>query len=374
MYLTALSPRLFVSCRGSNGSVPTSLLAELGIRFSDIGTHCRSNGGLGRSISVPLVRVVIDGVVTHELSKASSQVSRLSPLLSMRPGGHAALTNVNPSIHTLLQGCQRLPIRAVRAVGTTSGPAGSMQHGGLCMLVVYGKRTASAGSASPLTSLPLTGAAATEGTAPPVEPWDAGGLGQCLLLTSNAAQEMEPQPMPEVMATAIEQAAGQAGAECEGTLPEPLNTPTLTFSPLPAPAVAADVCMGLDFGMPGSSHQEPAVPSDDDADDLQAPAPLMLEGPATAQPQMQVSGLHVDGSSSQLARAGHSKQCVLPPVVRSAIPHVVPAVPDVAPATPRGEPVLLPPAGDECQLPDDFLNAYGIRSTQVLTTSKAPAW
>jgi hypothetical protein len=34
----------------------------------------------------------------------------------------------------------------------------------------------------------------------------------------------------------------------------------------------------------------------------------------------------------------------------------------------------VPPAGDECTLPADFVNSYGIRSTKVLTTRVAPAW
>jgi hypothetical protein len=35
---------------------------------------------------------------------------------------------------------------------------------------------------------------------------------------------------------------------------------------------------------------------------------------------------------------------------------------------------VLPPIGDECQLPFDFAQAYGITSIRVLTTSQAPAW
>jgi hypothetical protein len=169
------------------------------------------------------------------------------------------------------------------------------------MLVVYGKRIIydhPGGPASLFTSLPITGAAATEGMGPPVELRAAGGFWQCLLLNSNAAQEVEPQPVSEVMGAAVEQAAGEAGAEDEGTPPDPLDSPAsaLAFSPLPAPAAAAD---GFD-----------------------APGPLSDE--------------------------------------RSSVPHALPAV--------------LPPAGQECQLPADFIQAYGIQSTQVLTTRQAPAW
>jgi hypothetical protein len=34
----------------------------------------------------------------------------------------------------------------------------------------------------------------------------------------------------------------------------------------------------------------------------------------------------------------------------------------------------VPPIGDECQLPLDFAQAYGITAIRVLTTSQAPAW
>jgi hypothetical protein len=54
--------------------------------------------------------------------------------------------------------------------------------------------------------------------------------------------------------------------------------------------------------------------------------------------------------------------------VHPAVPHVVPtAVPHVVPAIPQ-------PIGDECQLPADFILAYGIRATKILTTRQAPGW
>jgi hypothetical protein len=34
----------------------------------------------------------------------------------------------------------------------------------------------------------------------------------------------------------------------------------------------------------------------------------------------------------------------------------------------------VPPIGDECQLPLDFAQDYGITAIRVLTTSQAPAW
>jgi hypothetical protein len=37
------------------------------------------------------------------------------------------------------------------------------------------------------------------------------------------------------------------------------------------------------------------------------------------------------------------------------------------------EGVLLPPPGDECQLPDDLVEGYGIKDTRVLTSSEPPS-
>jgi hypothetical protein len=34
----------------------------------------------------------------------------------------------------------------------------------------------------------------------------------------------------------------------------------------------------------------------------------------------------------------------------------------------------LPPAGEECQLPDDFISAYGVQSTQVLSSNEPLLW
>jgi hypothetical protein len=34
----------------------------------------------------------------------------------------------------------------------------------------------------------------------------------------------------------------------------------------------------------------------------------------------------------------------------------------------------VPPIGDECQLPLDYAQSYGISAIRVLTTSQAPAW
>jgi hypothetical protein len=60
---------------------------------------------------------------------------------------------------------------------------------------------------------------------------------------------------------------------------------------------------------------------------------------------------------------------VLPPPGVSAVwPPVQPAAESAPP------PGVLPPPGNECQLSHHFAESYGITSTQVLTTSKAPTW
>jgi hypothetical protein len=99
----------------------------------------------GQTIPVPVVRVVIDGVVTHEVrwshpnsGENDSHSGTAGPLISASKGGVAVLRNMNPTVATCLIGCQRLPMRVVRAEGDTSGAVGTMQHGSLCMLVIYG--------------------------------------------------------------------------------------------------------------------------------------------------------------------------------------------------------------------------------------------
>jgi hypothetical protein len=312
-----------------------------------------------------MVRVVIDGVVSHEMGKSYSQASNLSPLLTMHPGGQTTF-NVTPPIHALLRGCQRQPVRAVKAVGRTSGPAGTMQHGTLCMLVIYGKRMHATGPADGIASPATQGGMTIAGMAPPVEPRAAEGLGQCFL-PSNAAQEAGPHAVSHVTQNAAEQTTGQAsGQEQQGTSSEPSSgtTPALAFgcTPVPAPAAPIDESLGLGFAAPGSVSGQPAVPSDDDAGAQQMPAPLLPEGRATTQPQLayQVSGLHVDGSTSQSAPAGHPQGCIPQSAVQTAVPHAVPAG--------------LPPPRDECALPAAFIVSYGIRETKVLTTRQAPAW
>jgi hypothetical protein len=353
-------------CRADEGFINKFELQDLGISFP----HCSNaeqnlNGTL--SLAVPIVRVVIDSMVTHQaqwshppplgvVTGRLTAVKEAGPAIVDHGNGRCAWRGLRPCIHTLLSGCERLPARAVRAVGTTSGPAGTMQHGGLCMLVVYGKRIQPVVTA--IESPPVvTDVAATEGVAPPIEPWVAGGLGQCSLLISSAAQEAGLHAVPQVMGTAMEQAAGQAGAEYEDTPPEPLNTPApaLALDRLPAPAAPDGGCMRLSCGTPGSARQEPPVSNGDD-DDVQMTAP---GGHATAQPQQQVSGLNVEGATPQLPEPGSSGRCVPQSAMCPAVPHVM---------------SVLPSAGEECQLPADFIRAYGIQSTQVLTTRLAPGW
>jgi hypothetical protein len=105
----------------------------------------------GQIIPVPVVRVVVDGQVTHQFrwSHPSTGVidphsETAGPLISPSTARCAVLRNVSPSIATCLSGCQHLPMRAVRAEGQTSGLSGIMEHGSLCMLVIYGRRMAPA--------------------------------------------------------------------------------------------------------------------------------------------------------------------------------------------------------------------------------------
>jgi hypothetical protein len=102
------------------------------------------------AVPIPVVRVVIDGTISHQatwsypvkhlINRVYSSWSR-GPALILQPKGHSAyLQNMRPSAGKLLRGCERLRVRAVWAVGDTSGPAGAVHGGALCMLVLYGRR------------------------------------------------------------------------------------------------------------------------------------------------------------------------------------------------------------------------------------------
>jgi hypothetical protein len=145
------TPRLVLPpacCRTLNCRIAIHLVRELHVSFPGV----RRGEILGETLSipVPVVRVDINGVVTHQVKwshpvpagviKGHVPDRIAGPVLTLHPGGNVRLSIFNPSINSLLRGCQCLPVRAIRAVGTTSGPAGTMQDGGLCMLVVYGRR------------------------------------------------------------------------------------------------------------------------------------------------------------------------------------------------------------------------------------------
>jgi hypothetical protein len=322
------------------------------------------------SLAVPIVRVVIDNSVTHQarwpypipldvVRGSLAAVKEAGPAIVTYVGRHT-LKGLRPSMATLLRGCERLPARAVRAVGTSSGPAGTMQEGGLCMLVIYAKRIQSAGPASPIASLPVTGAAATEGMAPPDEPRAAGGSRQCTLLTG-AAQEAGPNTISQLTHTPWEQEPGQADGQ-EHERISPPSSPALALGPasVPAPAAPIDECLAHGSDTPGRVQHEPA--SSSDADGVLMPAASLLpQGPAATQPQLPASSPGVHGITPQWPQAGDTGGCIPQP----AVP---PGVPDV------GHQAGLPPAGDECRLPPDFAGSYGIRSTSILTTRQAPAW
>jgi hypothetical protein len=298
-------------------------------------------------------------------SLAAVKEAEAGPAIITYGKGHS-LKGLRPSISSQLRDCERLPARAVRAVGTTLGPAGTMQDGTLCMLVVYGRRMPPAGPAAASPTGPDS--TATDRPADPAELRAAGGLGQSFL-PSDSAQQGGPQPALQLTQAPAQQAAGQAGAGHEGASPELSNSPAPALNPTPHPAPASANNGGMELGSdaPTSVHHNRTVSSDVD-DELQMPAPLLPGGPATTERQLQASGMDVEGSTPELAQAGHSEGYIPQSVVHPAVPHPVPtAVPHVVPA-------VLPPAGEECQLPAHFAESYGIRSTKVLTTRQAPAW
>jgi hypothetical protein len=219
------------------------------------------------SIPVPVVRVVIDGVISHQatwshplkhLSNRTYTSWSRGPAIKLPPNGYYPyLHNMRPSFVTLLKGCERLPVRAVWAVGTTSGSAGTLHGQVLCMLVFYGKR------------IQL-------------------GVEPCFI-------HIRAHPTTP-------------GVDDVGKLPS--SNPE---------------------GPTGSNTAQPG-PQREDVTHLPV-GPLPLTGGTT--PGSCVAG----GPEQSLAGT-----------------------------------VVVPPVGDECQLPGDFAESYGITSTQVLTTSEAPAW
>jgi hypothetical protein len=119
--------------RPADSIIEADLLQELGVDPPGRGdAHLQD----GQYVPVPVVRVVVDGVVTHEV-KCSHPIpdsddphsGTAGPRISVVKGGVAILSNMRPTVYTCLSGCQRLPMRAVRAEGDTSGPAGTMWHG-----------------------------------------------------------------------------------------------------------------------------------------------------------------------------------------------------------------------------------------------------
>jgi hypothetical protein len=335
---TAASP--YGPCRGPNAMISGVLLAELGISFPEVGS--KRSGRQGRSIPVPLVRVVIDGVVTHETNKPTFNVSNLSPLLTMHPGGLTTLTNVSPSIHALLRGCQRQPMRAVKAVGRTSGPAGTMQHGALCMLVVYGKR------------MHATGPAGTTSCGYGVEGKVVCGAATGML------QHLKQGPGAVIDRASIQGREQQAAGEHGATPAQAVTSPALTLHPAPCAAEASP--------QPGtvaasSVHHQPAA-----AGGLDMVALASTGVGITGQPQSSVEErfrpLHAPDA------CWTEPDCLVPHTQASL--GAPPVEPDGEAVLPHVVSAVLPPAGEECQLPDDFVKVYGIRSTQVLTSNEPP--
>jgi hypothetical protein len=79
---------------------------------------------------------------------------------------------------------------------------------------------------------------------------------------------------------------------------------------------------------------------------------LLLEQPEAQQGMTMDTGGAGQASMLWPAMGCHAQRAALPPLWDDA----------------------APPAGDECTLPADFAEAYGIQSTKVLTTSAAPGW
>jgi hypothetical protein len=124
--------------RNADGDIDPRLLHDLEIPVPHNDTV---------DVRIPIIRVVVDGRIRQQFSwPPDADVFNPSsppdgPLICRSSSGILQLRNVKPSIAACLSQCQRLPVRVVKANEDMSGPAGFMQRGSVCMLLIYGKRS-----------------------------------------------------------------------------------------------------------------------------------------------------------------------------------------------------------------------------------------
>jgi hypothetical protein len=190
----------------------------------------------------------------------------------------------------------------------------------------------------------------------------AGGSPQQTLLMGSGQSAVPDQAQGQ-------EAEGQLGTACRAATLQPLPSagPALN-TPAHAPTTAA--ASGLQDQSPGvasCAHQERIAPA---RLAMQASQPVEARSASVPQQQLPGDGDAGFGSIHGAALTESPGVRVLPTAGAPAVP----SIGDVPPAVVPPVEGVLPPSGDECQLPDGFAESYGITSTQVLTTSKAPVW
>jgi hypothetical protein len=332
-------------CRPHNDLFKHRVLLQLGIEIP--GHHSMHQP---MSIPIPVLRVVIDGHISHQfawsypIEEYSSEGLAEGPAFRAYPsGGAICMRNIRPSLRILLKGCEQLPARAVRAVGTTSGPAGTMQHGALCMVVVYAKTT-SYHLASPQQQQQQQQQSVDRLIA------DVDNLLSSLQQGDAAGEPAAQGPRM--------QGSGSTGVPLIAALAPATVAPAVTA--LPAPELTADQGVGAD-DVPTSSPgcEAPTART----------APLgrpqwCSTGTVALSPNGLLDQLETQQGNTLGPGGAGQDSMVWPALGRPAQRAALPPLPHDT----------MPPAGDECRLPAAFAESYGIRAIKVLTTREPPAW
>jgi hypothetical protein len=327
-------------------------------------------------IPVPVLRVVIDGAISHQIvwsqpiqERDSSEGPAGGPVIMAYPGrGAVRMRNIRPTFQTLLKGCEQLPARAVRAGSDTTGTAGTIQRGALCMLVVYA------------TTTPTR-------PGPPLQQQPVGSLLADVDHLLHSLQQGDASYAAAVQGPSMRVPAGKGVPLIAASAP----AETSTAAPrLPATKPLGDQEVEVDDVSPadpdwvpstatGTSSQGPlgcstgtGTPSlygaSTGEDVIAGLAPATVQGHTARledhrcsqllqQPEAQQGMTMTTCSAGQASMAWPT---LGRPAQRAALPPLLDST--------------LPPVGEECRLPADFSQSYGIRSTKVLRTRQAPAW
>jgi hypothetical protein len=186
-----------------------------------------------------------------------------------------------------------------------------------------------------------------------------GGQQQCPVSGEAAAQAAEAAAQPARITAGLETASLHAEAPPQ----HPLLTCPNQEQGLSAVLAQAQVQV---------PQEQPEQPEQLQQGQIQGPEQLAAGGGAA--PLQQVDGVDAAGGNAfGSALAESARILALPPAVATSPPALPASAAVPPPVVPPADGVLLPPPGDECQLPGDLVEGYGIKATRVLTSSERPA-